>query len=130
MDKAKITRWLYLGSTGLMSVFFTATGIIDLLGAEPIAGALARLGYPGYFMKILGVANLLGVAAIGSGYSYTLKEWAYAGFTFNLIGAVISHISIGDPASELIAPTFALAIVVVSYMSWKRNLKLNLEHVR
>jgi hypothetical protein len=129
MDKAQ-ARWLYLGSTGLLCVFFTTTGIIDLLGAEPIAGALRRLGYPGYFMKILGVANFLGVAAIGSGYSFTLKEWAYAGFTINLIGAVISHMAIGDPASELIAPTFALAIVVVSYVSWKRSLAANVDHVR
>jgi DoxX-like protein len=130
MDKAKITRWLYLGSTGLMCLLFTVTGIADLVGAAPIAETLARLGYPGYFMKILGVANLLGVAAIGSGYSYTLKEWAYAGFTINLIGALISHIAAGDPASEIIPPAFAFAIILVSYMSWKRNLRLNLEHLR
>jgi DoxX-like protein len=130
MDKAKITRWLYLGSTGLMCLLFTGTAIADLVGAAPIAETLARLGYPGYLMKILGVANLLGVAAIGSGYSYTLKEWAYAGFTINLIGAILSHIAAGDAASEIIPPTFALAIILVSYISWKRYLRLNSQHLR
>ena len=50
-----------------------------------------HLGYPMYFLKFLGVAKLLGVAALLVNRQVRLKEWAYAGFTFDLIGAFASR---------------------------------------
>ncbi len=58
-----------------------------------------QLGYPEYFIRFIGIAKLLGaIAILIPGYS-RLKEWAYAGLFFDLIGATYSSIAIGYPAS-------------------------------
>ena len=85
-----------------------------------MVAAITGLGYPVYFMKILGVAKLLGVVAIVIGRFETLKEWAYAGFTFNLLAAAISHVAAGDPAWKPFVPLAFLAVMIVSYAEWKR----------
>jgi hypothetical protein len=77
-----------------------------LLSAAPdvlrIPGAVAvfrHLGYPPYLLLFLGTAKILGVAAVLSPGPARLKEWAFAGLTFDLTGALYSHLSVGDPAS-------------------------------
>src|SRR5687768_12677306 len=57
-----------------------------LLEAPRMTATIVSLGYPSYFMQILGAAKLLGIAAIVIGIPPTLKEWAYAGFTFDVCG--------------------------------------------
>ena len=91
-----------------------------LLDAPRMSNAIAALGYPEYFQNILGVAKLLGVAAIVSGISPTLKEWAYAGFTFDVCGALASHVSVGDPTWVVAVPAVFLAVQLGSYALWKR----------
>jgi hypothetical protein len=81
---------------------------------------ITALGYPVYFMKILAVAKLLGVAAIVTGLSPTLKEWAYAGFTFDVCGAFASHLSAGDSLLIALVPAAFLVLQLVSYFSWKQ----------
>jgi uncharacterized membrane protein YphA (DoxX/SURF4 family) len=63
--------------------------------AEEVA-SLHQLGYPVYLLKILGVSWILGAIAIVSGRSPKLKEWAYAGFSFVLLGASASHLFSGN----------------------------------
>lgn len=79
-----------------------------------------HLGYPMYFLTILGVAKLLGAAALLVSRPARLKEWAYAGFTFELIGAFVSHMAVGDPLSTALIPIAFLALMVVSYATWRR----------
>lgn len=81
---------------------------------------MKHLGYPNYFLKILGTAKLMGVAALLYGYFPLLKEWAYAGFTFDLIGAFWSHLASGDPFYIALVPIGFLAVLAISYVSWKR----------
>jgi hypothetical protein len=57
---------------------------------------IERLGYPTYFLVILGVWKLLGAVALVIPRFPRLKEWAYAGVVFNLTGALISHVVSGD----------------------------------
>jgi hypothetical protein len=72
-------------------------GEVGLLrGAEPNVAGLTRLVYPAHLCKILGAAKLLGVSAILVTRVITLMEWAYAGFTFKLLGAAASHTFFGD----------------------------------
>jgi hypothetical protein len=91
-----------------------------LIEAPRMTETITELGYPVYFMKILGVAKLLGIAAILYGGFPVLKEWAYAGFTFDLVGAFVSHLAVGDPLTTALIPVGFLALLLVSYATWRR----------
>ena len=91
-----------------------------LTEAPRMTSTITQLGYPAYFMAILGVAKLLGIAAIVTGISPTLKEWAYAGFTFDVLGAFASHLGAGDPLYIALVPLGFLALQTASYFAWKR----------
>jgi hypothetical protein len=77
---------------------------------------MTNLGYPLYFMTIIGTAKLLGVIAVLVPGQPLLKEWAYAGLTFNLMGATLSHAFSGDPFSHTVRPATILLIGVASYL--------------
>jgi len=91
-----------------------------LIEAPRMVHTITQLGYPEYFMAILGVAKLLGIAAIATGISPTLKEWAFAGFTFDVIGAFASHLGAGDSLAIASVPLGFLAVQLVSYVAWKK----------
>jgi hypothetical protein len=88
--------------------------------APRMTDTITALGYPIYFMKMLAVAKLLGVLAIASGLSPTLKEWAYAGFTFDVCGAFASHLSAGDAVWIAAVPAAFFVVQLASYASWKQ----------
>lgn len=113
----KIMYWI---ATSVFVVGLSWSAIQYLVEAPKMVATITGLGYPVYFMKMLGVAKLLGVVAIVIGRFETLKEWAYAGFTFNLIAASVSHVASGDPAWKPVVPMVFLAVLMVSYAAWKR----------
>lgn len=76
---------------------------------------MATLGYPEYLMTILGVAKISGVIALLIPGLPLLKEWAYAGFTFDILGASASHAFVGDPVGEILIPLVLLTICIASY---------------
>lgn len=78
--------------------------------------SMTALGYPVYFMTIIGLAKLLGVVALLVPGQPLLKEWAYAGFTFNLMGVTSTHLFGGDPASEFLPPVVLLFVGAASYL--------------
>lgn len=92
-----------------------------LTGAPKMVETMTvHLGYPMYLLTILGVAKLLGAAALLVSRPVRLKEWAYAGFTFELIGAFVSHLAVGDPLTTALIPVGFLALMLVSYATWRR----------
>ena len=101
------TLWLALG--------MTATGIVQILQVKEEVDMMAHLGYPLYFMAILGVWKLLGVIAILIPKFPLLKEWAYAGFFFAMSGAILSHFAKGDEAIAYFGPTLLLVLTVLSW---------------
>jgi DoxX-like protein len=101
------TLWLALG--------MVSTGIVQLIKTKEETDLMVRLGYPIYFLTIIGVWKMLGVAAVLIPKFPLLKEWAYAGFFFAMSGAVISHLAIGDPTKELFGPLLLLVLTVVSW---------------
>ena len=119
MTKRKIIYWI---ATVWLALGMLATGILQLFRAQA-EGALAppgvfgitHLGYPIYFLTILGVWKILGVAALLSPKNPLLKEWAYAGFFFLMSGAIFSHIAVGDRVSEIIPSLLLLTLTVVSW---------------
>jgi hypothetical protein len=100
-----------------------------LLSAVPdvlrIPGALAvfrHLGYPPYLLLFLGTAKLLGVAAVLAPGAPRLKEWAFAGLTFDLTGALYSHLSVGDPSSAWMPAAIGLVLMAGSYVAYRTRL--------
>jgi hypothetical protein len=83
--------------------------------APPGVYGITHLGYPIYFLTILGVWKILGVAAVLIPKFPLLKEWAYAGFFFAMSGAVFSHIAVGDPVKEIVP---ALLLLILTLVSW------------
>jgi hypothetical protein len=109
-------------------IFWTATIIIALMEAvmpigvwifapEYMTFGTKELGYPNYFAYAVVIAKVLGVIAIV--YPKTppkLKEWAYAGLTFTLIFAFISHACVDKNLGNMIMPVAFLGILATSYM--------------
>lgn len=83
MKYSRIAYWLL---TVLFCFAMGAGGIMNLMGVEAQQEAMASLSYPNYLMTILGVAKVAGVIALLIPGTPLLKEWAYAGFTFDLLG--------------------------------------------
>lgn len=108
----KIIYWI---ATIWLSLGMTATGIVQLIHLEEEAAVMTRLGYPLYFLTILGVWKLLGVIAVLIPKFPLLKEWAYAGFFFSMSGAAFSHLAMGDEAKELFGPVLLLILTIVSW---------------
>ncbi len=106
----------YWVPTGLFCALFVMGGIGHLFRLEPQLEGMQTLGYPLYVMTILGIAKLLGVAALLIPGQSLLKEWAYAGFTFDLLGASASHASVGDPIVSILIPLGALGLGAASYL--------------
>jgi hypothetical protein len=73
------------------------------LRLPPFSEIMADLGYPAYFMTIIGIWYILGALAVLAPRLPRLKEWAYAGLAFVYTGAAASHLSVGDPAGTLLA---------------------------
>jgi hypothetical protein len=108
------TAWLALGmlSTGALQLFRAkAEGAL----APPGVYGITHLGYPVYFLTILGIWKLLGVVALLVPEFPLLKEWAYAGFFFAMSGAVFSHIALGDPVKEIFPSLLLLILTVISW---------------
>ena len=108
------TLWLSSGmlATGILQLFkMNAAGSVSPPGVEGIL----HLGFPVYFLTILGVWKILGVITILIPKFPILKEWAYAGFFFNMSGAVISHLVSGSEPKELFGPMLLLVLTVVSW---------------
>jgi hypothetical protein len=108
----KIIYWI---ATIWLSLGMTSTGIVQLMKIKEEAEMMDRLGYPLYFLTILGIWKLLGVVAILIPKTPLIKEWAYAGFFFAMTGAIFSHLAVSDPAKELFGP---LLLVVLTIVSW------------
>jgi uncharacterized membrane protein YphA (DoxX/SURF4 family) len=112
MNARNIGYWI---STALFALACLGGGVMDLRHAPEVQQVVQTLGYPDYLMTILGMWKLLGIAAILSPALPRLKEWAYAGFFFDLSGAVASHLMSGDAASHALPP---LIIAVLALASW------------
>ncbi len=90
-------------------------GISWCLQAQPFIGIMLRLGYPAYFMRILGALYLGAGIVLVVPRSPQLKEWAYAGLAFNYAGAIASHLAVGDNVASLLAPCVLLALALASW---------------
>ncbi|MCO4747186.1 MAG: DoxX family protein [Proteobacteria bacterium] len=110
MDMKRFGFW---ASTGLFALAMGAGGAADLSGS--LDEAMVQLGMPLYLATILGTWKLLGVVALLAPGFARIKEWAYAGFFFNLSGAAASHILAGHGLGAAVPPLVLLAVGAASY---------------
>ena len=113
---------IYWTLTLIMFLPATAGAFVELFtnGPASIVKIMLALGYPLYLMKILGFAKILGGIAILTGRLPRMKEWAYAGFSFDFLGATASHVLARDAAHALFPLAF-FPFLIVSYYLWHKT---------
>ena len=109
----KIIYWI---ATALLAIGMLQSGIFAVLKTEEWVKLVTGLGYPVYFLTILGIWKILGVIAILIPRFRLLKEWAYAGFFFAMTGALASHLAVGDyNIKGLMGPSFQIIFILLSW---------------
>jgi len=108
----KIIYWI---ATLWLSLGMVSTGVVQLIKLKEEADMMTHLGYPLYFLTIIGAWKILGVIAVLIPKFPLVKEWAYAGFFFVMSGAVFSHMAAGDGAKEFFGPILLIVLTVVSW---------------
>jgi hypothetical protein len=107
----------------LTILFFVAT-LLDAFGGitrqEAGQEVMRHLGYPMYVLTIFGIAKLFGAIAILQNRFKVIKEWAYAGFIINFIGAILSRAFVGDPISLSILPLIMIVYTLAMRYFWVR----------
>ncbi|MEP0713681.1 DoxX family protein [Algoriphagus sp.] len=121
MKKNKIIFWT---ATIIIALWEAAMPLVTwILAPEYMTIGTKALGYPDYFAFTLAIAKVLGVIAIITTKTpKILKEWAYAGLSFTLIFAFISHLMVDKNVGFMLMPLAFLGILAVSYIY---NKKLN-----
>jgi hypothetical protein len=122
------TKSIKITYRSLNILFFIAMfmdGIGGVTRAEAGVEVMKHLGYPVYVLSIFGVAKLLGALAILQNRIKNVKEWAYAGFLFTFIGAIMSRAFVGDEIGLLIPPLIMIVYLATTYVFWKK-----FEHVQ
>jgi len=112
----KIAFWIASGLFCLQ-MGFTAYAQLRL---PQVAQAFTHLGFPDYFRVILSWAKLAGLVLLLAPVPARLKEWAYAGFAFDLGFAFIAHLAVGDGPAAWIWPVATGVLWGLSYFFWRR----------
>jgi len=111
MDLDKI---IFLLATGALTALMCFSAGMYIFNHEMVKGFFIALGYPTYLIYPLATAKILGLLAIWTNYSRSLKEWAYAGFFFDFVLAWAAHVKAGHGMLTLAA--VALILLFVSYL--------------
>ena len=111
--------WIGWIVTALMAALMLLSAVPDVLRIPDALIVFKHLGYPPYLLVFLGTAKIVGVVAVLIPGFPRIKEWAFAGLTFDVTGALYSHLSVGDPSSVWAPAVLALALVVSSYAAYR-----------
>lgn len=113
-------RWIYCGLQILFVLSIAGPIFGTITQNEQFLASFTGLGYPVYLSYLLMVAYLVGVIAIFQSRFELLKEWAYAGFTFALSGAFLSHVLSGEASRGGMA-LIGLSFLLSAYFLEKRS---------
>ena len=120
----KLQTTAYWVVTAFLLLNLLTGGIADVVQPEAYVEIMILLGYPLYFMMILGVWKLLAIVTLlAPGYPL-LKEWAYAGIFFNMTGAALSHAVSGSATWHILYPAFLAVLTLASWALRPPNRKL------
>lgn len=106
---------IYWIATVWLSLGMVSTGIVQLIPLAEEAEKITQLGYPLYFLTIIGIWKLLGVLAVLIPKFPLVKEWAYAGFFFLMSGALLTHLAVQDDPSTFFGPSL---LIILTILSW------------
>ena len=120
MKSAKIIFWI---STTLLALFMLFSGVNEIINNADGIKFMATLGYPKYLNPFLGVTKILGVIAIVVPGFPRLKEWAYAGFAIDFIGAGYSFIATNQQGGAIFM-LVPLAFLFISYIAYHKRLQV------
>lgn len=115
MKTNKIFYWI---ATGLLCLMMLGSAGMYIFNHQAVLVIFKTLGFPAFIIYPLAIAKILGVIAILSNQSKTLKEWAYAGFFFDFLLALSAHLNAGD--GEFVPAVAALILLMVSYFFDKK----------
>ena len=101
--------------TVVSALLFAVPGAALLAGVPHFVDEMRRLGYPDYFFLILGGFKVLGAVVILAPRLPRLKEWAYAGMSFDVVCAALSRAAIGDDAPKIALPILIGTLVLASW---------------
>jgi hypothetical protein len=118
MKKIKIAYYIV---TVLLSAFILLGAFFDVSGAKEAKDIMIRLGYPVYVLYIVGWAKILGIIGIWQPKVYFLREWAYAGLMIDVVGALISHLAVGDGPSMYGGAVIGIVLVTASYVLFRKS---------
>jgi len=105
----------YWVATAIIALIMLLGGVTSLMQQKEGQEGMAHLGYPAYFSLILGSWKVLGTIALLAPGFPRLKEWAYAGFVFDLTGAAASQAFVKDPISHVMGPLVFLLVLIASW---------------
>lgn len=117
----KIIYWIF---TAWLSLGMLSTALVQLFKAKEEVDNITQLGYPVYFLTIIGTWKILGVITVLIPKFTLVKEWAYAGFFFAMSGAIFSHIATGNPVSKMFPSLLLLVLTVISWYFRPANRKI------
>lgn len=118
MKKTNILYWIF---TGLFAAVMFLSGVQNMLVTEGSVALLSHLGYPDYIIPFLGVAKILGAIAIVIPGYRRLKEWAYAGLFFDLVGAAYSSIMTDGLQPQLAGMLIFFGLFALSYIWYRKR---------
>lgn len=104
----------YWIATALTTLLMLPGGVADLINAPFAQEIMKHLGYPNYVAPMLGAWKILGTVVILAPGLTRVKEWAYAGMVFDLVGAGVSHLMTGDGPKDWMMPFVGVLFVVAS----------------
>lgn len=120
MKRITLIYWIV---TGLFAAFMIFSSISNVtLAPEAVALLSGRLGYPEYIIPFLGVAKILGAIAILVPSFRRIKEWAYAGLFFDLVGAFFSLLKVEGPQPSVFFMLIFIGLLFASYFLWHKKL--------
>jgi hypothetical protein len=120
---------LYWSITGIFGAFMLFSAIPDIMVVdEAVTFVTGKLGYPKYILPFLGVAKTLGVIAIVVPGFPRLKEWAYAGLFFDLVGAAYSGVCVDGLQPSMAFMILPFTFLFLSYAYYHKRQQLLSQH--
>ena len=113
----------FWGATGIVAVWALFAAFTYLTSAPQAIANFQHVGYPQQLRVLLGIAKAAGAVTLVVPQLPTLKEWAYAGFTFTWIAAAVAHYLAGD-GPLVFLPIGFLTLLAISYVTRPANRRL------
>lgn len=119
MKNAKAVKIIYWITTVLVAGMM-AFSAYAYLTQDQMKQGFVHLGFPSYFRVELAIAKILGAVVLLAPLGPRPKEWAYAGFAFTFVSALVAHGALNDPAQARVGPVVALGLLAVSYFTYHK----------